>query len=149
MIYFAQPTEGGPIKIGCSNDAPARLRQFEAHYRCPLSVLATMEGGRDEEAEIHARFASLRLGRTEQFRPAPELIEFMNRPLLVDPNPDAIVAMDGHTRKNVVSIRGTEAWREWLMGLAAHKRLKAADVIDQALIEYAERHGYPKPAPPR
>lgn len=53
------------------------------------------------------------------------------------------------TRKNVVSIRGTERWRTWLMGLAAHRRLKAADVIDQALIEYAERHGYNEPAPPR
>ena len=53
------------------------------------------------------------------------------------------------TRKNVVSIRGTENWRDWLMGLAAHRRLKASDVIDQALIEYAERHGYTREAPPR
>ncbi len=52
-------------------------------------------------------------------------------------------------RRNVVSIRGTEAWRDWLMGLAAHRRLKAADVIDQALIEYAQRYGYDRPAPPR
>jgi hypothetical protein len=35
------------------------------------------------------------------------------------------------------------------MGLAAHRRLKASDVIDQALIEYAERYGYDKPAPRR
>jgi hypothetical protein len=52
-------------------------------------------------------------------------------------------------RRNVVSIRGTEAWRDWLMGLAAHRRLKAADVIDQALIEYAQKYGYEKKAPPR
>jgi hypothetical protein len=52
-------------------------------------------------------------------------------------------------RRNIVSIRGTEAWRDWLMGLAEHRRLKAADVIDQALIEYAERYGYKVPAPRR
>jgi hypothetical protein len=52
-------------------------------------------------------------------------------------------------RRNVVSIRGTEEWRDWLMGLAAHRRLKASDVIDQALIEYAQKYGYKKEAPPR
>jgi len=56
---------------------------------------------------------------------------------------------ESEARRNVVSIRGTERWRDWLMGLAAHRRLKASDVIDQALIEYAQRHGYDKPAPPR
>lgn len=56
---------------------------------------------------------------------------------------------DPPARRNVVSIRGTEEWRDWLMGLAAHRRLKAADVIDQALIEYANKYGYDKPAPPR
>jgi hypothetical protein len=56
---------------------------------------------------------------------------------------------DNEPRKNVVSIRGTESWREWLMGLAAHRRLKAVDVIDQALIEYAKKYGYTEEAPPR
>ena len=52
-------------------------------------------------------------------------------------------------KRNVVSIRGTEEWRKWLFGLAAFRRLKATDVIDQSLVEYAERHGYGEPAPPR
>lgn len=55
----------------------------------------------------------------------------------------------GEPRKNVVSIRGTEAWRDWLMGLASHRRLKAVDVIDQALVEYAQKYGYPEPPPKR
>jgi hypothetical protein len=55
----------------------------------------------------------------------------------------------GEARRNVVSIRGTEAWREWLMGLARHRRLAAADVIDQALVEYAKVHGYNIPPPLR
>ena len=52
-------------------------------------------------------------------------------------------------RRNVVSIRGTEEWRDWLMGLAVHRRLSAADVIDQALVEYAQKYGYKKLPPPR
>jgi hypothetical protein len=56
---------------------------------------------------------------------------------------------DGTARRNVVSIRGTEAWRDWLMGLARHSRLAAADVIDQALVEYAKAHGYNDPPPLR
>jgi hypothetical protein len=52
-------------------------------------------------------------------------------------------------RKNVISIRGTEAWRDWLMRLAKHKRLNATDVIDQALVEYAERHGFEEAPPER
>lgn len=56
---------------------------------------------------------------------------------------------DDEPRKNVVSIRGTESWRAWLMGLAAHRRLKAVDVIDQALVEYAQKYGYTEEAPPR
>jgi hypothetical protein len=55
----------------------------------------------------------------------------------------------GEPRRNIISIRGTESWRAWLMGLAAHRRLKAPDVIDQALIEYAQKYGFTEPAPPR
>jgi hypothetical protein len=35
------------------------------------------------------------------------------------------------------------------MGLAEHRRLAAADVIDQALVEYAKAHGYSIPPPLR
>jgi hypothetical protein len=90
MIYFAQSTDGGPIKIGTTADVESRLRQLEAHYGRPLALLATMPGGRDEERAIHRRFALLRFGRTEQFRPAPDLLAFIGRPLLVDPNHETV-----------------------------------------------------------
>jgi hypothetical protein len=49
-----------------------------------------MEGDREREADIHGRFAHLRLGRTEQFRPGADLMAFIGRPLLVNPDPDAV-----------------------------------------------------------
>lgn len=99
MIYFVQAVDGGPVKIGYSADVPLRVRQLEAHYRKPLAILATMPGGREQEAEIHARFDHLRFkssarGRhPEQFRPAPDLMAFIGRPLLVSADPSAVEAM--------------------------------------------------------
>lgn len=112
MIYFMQPTAGGPVKIGHAGNVDIRHAQLESHYGCELVVLATMDGGRDEEAEIHERFAHLRLKgknqrgrRPEQFRPAPELMEFIGRPLLVGANPDATEAMKPSKSTNTRAIR--------------------------------------------
>jgi hypothetical protein len=45
VIYFAQPVDGGPVKIGTTGDLDSRLRTLESHYRRRFAVLATMEGG--------------------------------------------------------------------------------------------------------
>jgi hypothetical protein len=91
MVYFAQHP-GGSVKIGCTGNLEARLDQLKAHYGAELALLATLPGNRSVEAEIHERFAHLRFGRTEQFRPGAELMEFIGKPLLVDANPDAVEA---------------------------------------------------------
>jgi hypothetical protein len=101
-IYFAQPTDGGPIKIGTTGDVESRLRQLETHYGRPMALLATMPGGRDEERAIHEQFAHLRFGRTEQFRPAPDLLAFIGRPLLVDPNHEAVEVISVQSKGSLV-----------------------------------------------
>lgn len=80
MIYFVQPVDGGPVKIGTTENLDARLKKLEASYGCRLVVLSTTAGGRREEAEIHARFSHLRFGRTEQFKPESDLMEFIGLP---------------------------------------------------------------------
>jgi hypothetical protein len=154
MIYFVQPTDGGPIKIGTTTNLDGRLRQLEAGYGTPLAVLATIEGGRKEESEIHARFAHLRLRRTEQFRPAPELLAFIGRPLLVDANPDSVEAMPQPTyagsRKAAVMLRVTPEWKAWAEGLADHTRSSSfVEMIDDAVVAYARDKKYPLPPPKR
>ena len=52
-------------------------------------------------------------------------------------------------KSNVVSIRGSEEWRDWVGRLADHSRLKVADVIDRALLAYAKQEGFNEPAPRR
>lgn len=46
---------------------------------------------------------------------------------------------------NAIVIRGSKAWREWLIAVAASERSKPTAVIDQALAEWAVRHGRPTP----
>lgn len=89
MIYFAQ-TPTGSIKIGCTRNLYARLNNLASCYGRPVTLLATMLGDRKRETEIHERFSHLRFGRTEQFRPGPDLMAFIGKPLLVGANPDAV-----------------------------------------------------------
>jgi Meiotically up-regulated gene 113 len=100
VIYFAQ-TPTGSIKIGTSDNVDSRLLSLEQHYGQAVALLATMPGDRQTEREIHERFSHLRLGRTEQFRPAAELMEFIGKPLLVGANPDAVEAVPSVRRPTV------------------------------------------------
>jgi hypothetical protein len=145
MIYALQSTDGGSVKIGFSADVDARRLHLESHYGKPLVLLATMPGGRDEERKIHARFAHLRLGRTEQFRPAADLMAFLGRPLLVDANPETVEAMPSVTQKNVFAIRGTDEWKTWVDSLAEANGAPLAVTVEQALRELAVKLKHLKP----
>ena len=48
-------------------------------------------------------------------------------------------------RKNIISIRGTESWREWLTRYAASRRVPVTSLIDQVLAEAAKRDGFESP----
>jgi hypothetical protein len=108
-----------------------------------------MPGGRDEETAIHDRFSHLRLGRTEQFRPASDLMEFIGRPLLVDLNPDAVEVMSGKSKPMALQMRGAVEWKAWLEKLAEFDRTSVADVADRAIARYAKEIGFPDPPPKR
>ena len=60
------------IKIGTTCNLKQRAQQLNA------TVLARVPGGYTEEAQMHARFASLRT-HGEWFEPGPELLELINR----------------------------------------------------------------------
>jgi hypothetical protein len=140
VIYFMQPADGGPVNIGYSVDVGTRRMQLSAAYSRGLVILATMEGGRAEEREIHARFAHLRFGRTEQFQPAPELLEFIGRPLFANATP--VVPMDSK-EITLASLKGSPAQADWLE--AAHKKTHFAKsvIVRLALALWAERNGLP------
>jgi hypothetical protein len=52
-------------------------------------------------------------------------------------------------RQITVTIKSGPEWKAWVDGLAEHVRNDVAKVIDHALVDYAAKHGYAKPAPRR
>jgi hypothetical protein len=51
--------------------------------------------------------------------------------------------------RTLLSIKGTDTWMDWLKGLSNHTCLPVANLIDQALRDYAQKSGYPDPMPKR
>jgi hypothetical protein len=150
MIYFVQPLDGGPVKIGYSDDVAGRVKSLEHHYGQPLSLLATMDGGREQEKQIHARFAHLRFGRTEQFRPAPDLMAFIGRPLLVSANPDSVEEMDIVGAVVLATFKGSEEMRAWFDGLVeAGEMASRSHALKRAVKLLAADVGYAEPMPKR
>lgn len=146
MIYFLQSPGGGPIKIGTTENMDVRHKQLESHYGQPLALLASLDGSREEERAIHERFAEHRLGRTEQFRPVAEIMEFIGRPLLVSPDPDAVEAMsptDG--RAAIIHLKGTPAYAEFMDTLARKTHIPKAAMFRLAFAEWCERNGHGTP----
>lgn len=148
MIYFVQSLEGGPVKIGFTDNLEQRLAGLEAKYQQPLAVLATMDGGRREESELHDRFAHLRLGRTEQFRPTADLMAFIGRPLLVAADPSVVEAMPCHLKPLVVQLRGSSEFKAWVESGADFDRSTVAVLVEKALVSYLKGTGF-APKPPR
>jgi hypothetical protein len=52
-------------------------------------------------------------------------------------------------KRSIASFRGTTGFADWFEWLVTHRRLPASVLIEHALIEYAERHGYKPKAPER
>ena len=74
MIYFAQSMNGGPIKIGFSDDVDKRMSSLRSSNPEPLILLGVMEGDRVEEKKVHRLF---KRKRGEWFYDSPELREFI------------------------------------------------------------------------
>jgi hypothetical protein len=151
VIYFAMPVAGGPIKIGFSCDVDRRLAQLEDHHGLPFVLLTTMDGDRKEETEIHERFAHLRLGKTEQFRPRADLLAFIGQPSLVVANPDTVEVIPPRQLdiKTLFSMKGDVLWFEWLKEFAEFQGRTATTTIDIAVQELAKKEGFSKPMPKR
>jgi hypothetical protein len=134
MVYFVQPIDGGPVKVGYSDDVAARVRQLEFRYGRPFVLLGTLPGGREEEKSIHDQFSHLRIGRTEQFRPASDLMEFIGKPLFVNASPVELM----EPVKSLITMRCREEFRAWVFRVAGERRITPSQLIEFALMRYAD-----------
>jgi hypothetical protein len=78
VIYFIQDTRSLEIKIGYTGSecVNTRLNALQTGNASRLKVLACVPGGMSDEAALHAKFASSRVGG-EWFRPSPELLRHL------------------------------------------------------------------------
>jgi len=60
MIYFARAGSDGPVKIGFSRNAAARIADLTTVSPAPLETLRIIEGDYQVEAWLHRQFSSRR-----------------------------------------------------------------------------------------
>jgi hypothetical protein len=148
VIYFAQPVGGGPVKIGYAVDVDQRIRQLAAHYNQTLNLIAKIEGGPKVERSIHRKFAHLRFGHTEQFRPAQELMDFIGKPILVSENPELVEPLrpgSSGLRHTVIHLKGSPEFVDWLEGASKQTHFQKSIITRIGYELFAEKYGLPKP----
>jgi len=73
VVYFIQGENGGPIKIGLTQDIKKRLASLQTGYPDNLVVLALLPGDATIESEIHKLFSLYKL-RGEWFQPDDKIL---------------------------------------------------------------------------
>lgn len=76
MIYTVHPVQGGPIKIGCSEDPNRRRGQLSALFPYDVEILNVFEGDRRHENFLHMCFRPVAVA-TEWFKPCPAIWRFV------------------------------------------------------------------------
>lgn len=66
MIYFLRASNGGPVKIGFTNNLKRRMIAYRTHNPEEVIVIRTIDGDRLTEKWLHKEFSELRI-RTEWF----------------------------------------------------------------------------------
>lgn len=69
----------------------------------------------------------------------------MARPKKTVPKAAEPVPVAGPRQKNVLALKGTDAWKAWLDGFATRKGMPVTVLVDHALRELAKCDGYQDP----
>jgi hypothetical protein len=76
LIYFIA-AERDLIKIGFSTNLASRLRSLRTAHPGELRILLAIPGSRDDEQQLHRRFAEFRVGR-EWFRSSKTINDYIS-----------------------------------------------------------------------
>jgi hypothetical protein len=117
MIYFLR-LNNGLIKIGTTKNLRSRMAQHRSSYK-DHEVLTIMEGGREEERALHARFSHLRIAKNlELFSAGDDLVEFIGSLPDVDVN-------------RLISKMATEVGHvNWLISKDVRRMVKSAAALE-------------------
>lgn len=72
-VYFVQQGEGGPVKIGVTDNVVRRVKELEGLRGARLTLLAAMPGTMELEQAIHQAFAPYRI-EGEWFQPVADVM---------------------------------------------------------------------------
>lgn len=129
MIYFISDGEYTKIGFVEGNDVQRRLAELQVGNARELTVLATINGGREEERIIHAVLDKLRI-RGEWFRLSiPDGDLTPKGTTLVRQAAEAVIRYEEEARQAHRAISGEMFDRRLLEEILAIKRTKATGVI--------------------
>lgn len=77
-VYFVSAGEGGPIKIGWSQDVSRRIEELQTANAHKLVLLATLKGTMADEARCHDLFRQHRM-QSEWFEHAQAILDFIEQ----------------------------------------------------------------------
>lgn len=129
VVYFL--ANGGRVKIGFTKRLVSRLSALSLRDD---AVLLLLQGGGSLERSLHLRFGAYRIGDSEWFELAPEIIRFIANkgPKLGKTRPTSRNKRPGRSRTSARQHRRTEA-----------ELVVQAIAVNRA---YLEEHGRPIPA---
>lgn len=137
-VYFVQAGQGGPIKIGYTENLRLRLQALSAgvpHEIIPLGVDDGALAG--DEIDIHIRFAKCRL-RGEWFNPTPELLAYISE------NSDPIPRKPRRSGRRTLSSALLSAYIEnrvldELISISDKKNEPFENTVERAIREFCDR----------
>lgn len=72
-VYFAQQKDGGPFKIGCSQNVATRINNVGQLFPQGAELIVALDGGFAREAVLHRLLSAHRLWSHEWFRACPDV----------------------------------------------------------------------------
>lgn len=83
-VYFLQASPDGLIKIGYTSNLDSRISSIRSDSPSEIRLLASVDGTRELEAELHEEFASYNQ-HGEWFKPSREILQYVVNKLTEEP----------------------------------------------------------------
>lgn len=77
VVYYVRRVSDGAVKIGTTTVLASRMTQLRGEHG-EIKVLLTHSGAVAEERSMHERFREYRIGRSEWFAPAKDLLRWID-----------------------------------------------------------------------
>lgn len=118
VVYLMQFGEGCPVKVGYTSNIGLRLEVIGASHWRPMSLLYVVAGNRRLEGQLHRRWTRHRIGSTEWFSPAPEILAWWEEQRAREPTLEVQLA------RSLRLMRGVDL--DTIFGGTHSSRLKSA-----------------------